>query len=216
MSVRPMAINKSLRWNGGGSSCNMQSVSRNVKTINQHTNTLMASRPNFAKCWVGKNLNDNHVVTTCLSFYSSFMSTPLPVNTVFLGQRNPCMSLCMMLWISNSTELNPSWKATVWFIQVNATDIVTVITTGGYDDVQEDGWIISKLILGREVIRRSQWLRGLRHELSSFFRTLGSWFESHSRHGRLCAFILCFCCSVYRQRPCDTLIPRPRSPTDCV
>jgi hypothetical protein len=29
------------------------------------------------------------------------------------------------------------------------------------------------------------------------------------RHGRLSAFILCLCC------PCDGLIPRLRSPTDC-
>jgi hypothetical protein len=30
------------------------------------------------------------------------------------------------------------------------------------------------------------------------------------------AFILCLCCSVCRKRPCDGLIPHPRSPTDCV
>jgi hypothetical protein len=41
-------------------------------------------------------------------------------------------------------------------------------------------------------------------------------FESHLRHGCLCAFILCLCCSVCRLRPCVGLIPRPRSPTDCV
>jgi hypothetical protein len=33
-------------------------------------------------------------------------------------------------------------------------------------------------------------------------------FESHSRHG-----CLCFCFSVCRQRPCDGLIPHPRSTT---
>jgi hypothetical protein len=32
----------------------------------------------------------------------------------------------------------------------------------------------------------------------------------------LCAHILGLCCSACRQRPCDGLIPRPRSPTDCV
>jgi hypothetical protein len=31
----------------------------------------------------------------------------------------------------------------------------------------------------------------------------------------VCPFILFLCCSVYRQRPCNRLIPRPRSPTDC-
>jgi hypothetical protein len=30
------------------------------------------------------------------------------------------------------------------------------------------------------------------------------------------ACIVCLCCSVRRQTPCDGLIPRPRSPTDCV
>jgi hypothetical protein len=50
-------------------------------------------------------------------------------------------------------------------------------------------------------------------------RPLEHWdrgFESHSRHGCLSAFILCLCCLVCRQRPCDGLIPRPRSPTDCL
>jgi hypothetical protein len=36
----------------------------------------------------------------------------------------------------------------------------------------------------------------LRHELSSPTRTLGSWFRIHSKHGCLCARILCSCCSV--------------------
>jgi hypothetical protein len=31
----------------------------------------------------------------------------------------------------------------------------------------------------------------------------------------LCVF-LCLCCPVYRERPCDGLITRPRSPTVCV
>jgi hypothetical protein len=41
-------------------------------------------------------------------------------------------------------------------------------------------------------------------------------FESRSKHGCLCAFILSLCYSVCGQRPCDGLIPRPRRPTDCV
>jgi hypothetical protein len=41
-------------------------------------------------------------------------------------------------------------------------------------------------------------------------------FESHSRHGCLCAFILCLSCPVCRQRPCDGLIPSPRRRTDCI
>jgi hypothetical protein len=57
---------------------------------------------------------------------------------------------------------------------------------------------------------RSQWPRGPSQE---------PWdraFESHLRHGWLCAFILCLCCPLCRWRPCDGLMPRPRSPTDCV
>jgi Tfp pilus assembly protein PilN len=38
---------------------------------------------------------------------------------------------------------------------------------------------------------RPRWARGLRHELSSLARTLDSRFESYSRHGCFCAFILC-------------------------
>jgi hypothetical protein len=58
---------------------------------------------------------------------------------------------------------------------------------------------------------RSQWARGLGHELSSPARTLGSWVRIPLQV-RMFAFILCLC----RQRPCDELIPRPRSPTDCL
>jgi hypothetical protein len=49
------------------------------------------------------------------------------------------------------------------------------------------------------------------HNAASFMRRNG--FKSRSRHGSLCAFILC--CSACRHRPCDGLIPRP-SPTACV
>jgi hypothetical protein len=46
-------------------------------------------------------------------------------------------------------------------------------------------------ILGSKMLRRrSQWPRGLRHEMSSVTQTLGSWVESHSSHGCLSAFIL--------------------------
>jgi hypothetical protein len=64
--------------------------------------------------------------------------------------------------------------------------------------------------------RRSLWPRGLS---MNRLRPLKHWdrgFESHLRHGYLCAFILCLCCPVCRWRPYDGLIPRPRSPTDCV
>jgi hypothetical protein len=32
----------------------------------------------------------------------------------------------------------------------------------------------------------------------------------------VCAYFLCLCCPVCRQRPCDGLITRPGSPTVCV
>jgi hypothetical protein len=40
---------------------------------------------------------------------------------------------------------------------------------------------------------------GLRHELSSLFRTLGSWVRNPLKVWMfVCAFILCLCCPVYR------------------
>jgi hypothetical protein len=64
---------------------------------------------------------------------------------------------------------------------------------------------------------RSQWPRGLRHELSSLARTLGSWVWIPLKAlVSVCAFILCLCCPVCGWRPCDGLNPRPRSPTVCV
>jgi hypothetical protein len=64
------------------------------------------------------------------------------------------------------------------------------------------------------LFRLSQWQCCL-----NLLRPVEHWghgFESPSRHGCLCVFILCLCCSVCRHRPCDELIPRPRSPTNCV
>jgi hypothetical protein len=53
--------------------------------------------------------------------------------------------------------------------------------------------------------------------LSSLARTLGPWVRIILEAWlSLCAFILCLCCFVCRWQPCDGLIPRPRSPTDCV
>jgi hypothetical protein len=65
---------------------------------------------------------------------------------------------------------------------------------------------------------RSQWPRGLRHEQSSLAWTLGSWVWIPLKEwmSALCAFILCLCCSVCSYRPCNGLIPRPRSPAACV
>jgi hypothetical protein len=47
---------------------------------------------------------------------------------------------------------------------------------------------------------RSQWPRGLRHELPSLAPTLGSWVRIPLKAwiSVLCAFILCLCCSLCR------------------
>jgi hypothetical protein len=59
---------------------------------------------------------------------------------------------------------------------------------------------------------RSQWSRGLRQEMSSPAQTLGSWGRIPIRTRiSLCIYSVCV-----SYRPCDGLIPRPRSPTDCL
>jgi hypothetical protein len=68
-------------------------------------------------------------------------------------------------------------------------------------------------------IRNKAGYRGRAVKGMNCLRSLERWdrgFESHSKHECLCEFILCSCCSVCRQRPCDGLISSPRSPTDCV
>jgi hypothetical protein len=64
---------------------------------------------------------------------------------------------------------------------------------------------------------RSQQPSGLRHELSSLAREPRSWVRIALRTWMfgVYVFILCLCCSVFRQRPCEELITRPRSPTVC-
>jgi hypothetical protein len=64
---------------------------------------------------------------------------------------------------------------------------------------------------GYRVIKicRSYRPRGLRHDLVSLARTLGSWVRISLKvwMSVLCALNLCLCCSVCRQRPSDGLIP---------
>jgi hypothetical protein len=61
------------------------------------------------------------------------------------------------------------------------------------------------------IFSRSQWPRGLRHELSSLPRTLGSWVRIPLKAWMsVCVYSVC------RYRPYDGLMPRSRSPTDCV
>jgi hypothetical protein len=56
-----------------------------------------------------------------------------------------------------------------------------------------------KVFIGIPKSSRSQWLRGLRHELSSPARTLGSWVQIPLEAWMsVCAFLLCLCCSVCR------------------
>jgi hypothetical protein len=54
--------------------------------------------------------------------------------------------------------------------------------------------------------------------VSSFARKPRSWVPiTHKARmfWYVYVFILCLCCPVFRQRPCDELITRPRSPTVC-
>jgi hypothetical protein len=63
--------------------------------------------------------------------------------------------------------------------------------------------------------RRWQWPRGLRHHLFSPAGTLGLWARIPLKAWMsVCVYSLCF--SVCRYRPSDGLIPRLRSPIDCI
>jgi hypothetical protein len=64
--------------------------------------------------------------------------------------------------------------------------------------------------------RRSQWPRGLRHELHSPAQTLGSWVRVSLEAGMfvcVCSVFVLPCVQVAALRRADL---RPRSPTDCV
>jgi hypothetical protein len=63
----------------------------------------------------------------------------------------------------------------------------------------------------------SQQPHGLRQELCSLARTLGSWIWIPPKAWMfgVYAFILCLCCPAFRERPCDRLITHPKSPTIC-
>jgi hypothetical protein len=76
------------------------------------------------------------------------------------------------------------------------------ISRGGFPQIRD--------VMCRSVTARSK-------ELYSPARTLRSWVRIPLKTWMsiLCALILGLCCSVCRQRPCDWLIPHPRSPTDC-
>jgi hypothetical protein len=63
------------------------------------------------------------------------------------------------------------------------------------------------------LLGRPQLLRGLRHEMPSLARTLESWVRILLKAWMsVCVFSVFMC----RWRPCDGLITRPRSPTDCL
>jgi hypothetical protein len=53
-------------------------------------------------------------------------------------------------------------------------------------------WYVLLRDMYPHTIGRSQWPRGIRHELSSPARTLGSWIRIPLK-ARMSAFILCFC-----------------------
>jgi hypothetical protein len=63
---------------------------------------------------------------------------------------------------------------------------------------------------------RSQWPHGL-SPWTFFARPNTGVLGSNTTWGMdVCVHLFCLCCSVCMWRPCDGLIPRPRSPTDCV
>jgi hypothetical protein len=73
----------------------------------------------------------------------------------------------------------------------------------------------TRILCGTSCISRSQWLRGLRHELSSLARTLGSWVRIPLKAWMsMCAFILCLlsCVLVAALRRADLSC---KSPTVC-
>jgi hypothetical protein len=62
-----------------------------------------------------------------------------------------------------------------------------------------------------------QWPRGLRQELSSLPRTLGSWVRIPLKAWMsMCVYSVFVLFCVHVERPCEGLIRRPRSPTDYV
>jgi hypothetical protein len=61
--------------------------------------------------------------------------------------------------------------------------------------------------------RQSEWPRGLRHELSPPAQTLGSWVRIPLKAW---IFVCVYSVFVLSCLPWDGLIPRTRSPTDCV
>jgi hypothetical protein len=83
------------------------------------------------------------------------------------------------------------------------------------DEVAQDRVLLVSAALNT-ASRRSQWPRGLRHELSSLAHTLGSWvripIEAWMSMCVYSVFVLS-CLQVAALRLVD---PRPRSPTDCV
>jgi hypothetical protein len=66
-------------------------------------------------------------------------------------------------------------------------------------------------------VGQTQWQCGLRHELILLGRTLGSWVRIPLRAWLFSVCVVCafLCVCVQVERPCDELITRPRSPTDC-
>jgi hypothetical protein len=64
-------------------------------------------------------------------------------------------------------------------------------------------------------IHRPQWPRGLRHELSSLARKLGSWVRIPLK-ARMSACVYTVCVVLYSSGVGAGLIHSPRSPTDCL
>jgi hypothetical protein len=72
-------------------------------------------------------------------------------------------------------------------------------------------WTESGFYSRHDAQTRTQWSRSRRHEPSSSTQALGSWVRIPLKAG-----ISVCVCAVLCVQPCDVLIPRPRSTTDCV
>jgi hypothetical protein len=95
-------------------------------------------------------------------------------------------------------SVEPVRKSQSWSLILLFLMSLSVLTDDGngsnFRNTYTQPWTMSIIISVNWIsYRRSQWQRGLRHEMSSPARTLGSWVWIPLRHGCLSAFILCLC-----------------------
>jgi hypothetical protein len=158
------------------------------------TNGLNIQKPPCEKRVPRQLRHPVHVCLRLQNFWKSSYVTPK------FGKSGHCWPL------ARSKEENEQQEK-ITYIRLATKMPVTVAT-------RSMAWTV----FARSNAGRSQWPRGLWHELSSLAQTLAGhighavygmnclrslehWnrgFEFHSRHGSLCAFLLCLCCSVCR------------------